>query len=334
MAGRARDEEIELRFKQGQSFTDLVSFFDRSPGFIFREAKRHLGAGELMKLMERNKKGQWSNDEIQWLVLLRKQGLTLPKITMLLRRTKSSTEKQLRELKNVMFESTMVEGPQELPPGLQASLFNTRLMNIWQGLLKSEMTPTWREALSKKPAEKWLSLISHGIPEGVKRILGGLQPPTYKELNSLPLVDSIDAGVYARLVKSRYELQMGDRYLYVGSASRYGRGLNGRVSEHIEKRKRHLESRLQRDIRRKDLEGPGRFVTLMTMKMNSPDKEDVLDVRRTVTLAEAILTVWLGALQSPSPHFQNLRQWDPQILDYTGWSSHNPLTKDVVEPSS
>jgi hypothetical protein len=197
------------------------------------------------------------------------------------------------------------------------------------------MTPTWREALSKKSAEEWLSPISQGIPEGVKRILGGLQSPTDEELENLPSVDSTDAGVYARLVKSRYKLQIAsDRYLYVSSASRYGSGLNGRVSGHIEKRRRHLESRLQQDIRTKDLEGPGRLVTLMTMKMNSPEKENVLDVRRTVTLAEAILTVWLGALQSPSPHLQNLRQWNPQILDYTAWSSHNPLAKDVVEPSS
>lgn len=141
--------------------------------------------------------------------------------------------------------------------------------------------------------------------------------------------------MYARLVKSRYELQIAiDRYLYVGSASRYGSGLNGRVSEQVGKRRRHPESRLQRDIKAKDLKAPGRFVTLMIMKMNSPKREDVLDVRRTVTLAEAILTVWLGALQSPSPHLQSLCQWDSRILDYTAWSSHNPLTKDVVGPNS
>jgi hypothetical protein len=45
----------------------------------------------------------------------------------------------------------------------------------------------------------------------------------------------------------------------------------------------------------------------MTMKMKSPENEDVVDVRRMVTLAEAILTVWLGVLQSPSSHLQKLR---------------------------
>jgi len=333
--GRARDEEIELRVRQGQSFVHLASSLERTPEFIFREVKRLLKQKELQTLMRRRIKGQWSNEETQWLILQRKQGLALTRITKLLRRTKLSVEKQLRELGNVMFESTVVEGPQELPPGLQESLFNTRLVNIWQGLLELEMTPTWEKALSTKSAEEWLSPISQGIPEGVKKILGGLRPPTYVELENLPSVHSTDAGVYARLVTSRYELQMAsDRYLYVGSASRYGKGLNWRVSEHIGKEKSHHVLRLQRNIKTKGLKGPGRFVTLMTMKMNSSEKEDVLDVRRTVILAEAILTVWLGALQSPSPRLQNLHQWHPQTLDYTAWSSHNPLTIDFSEPNS
>jgi hypothetical protein len=112
------------------------------------------------------------------------------------------------------------------------------------------MTPTWREALSKKPAEEWLTPISHGIPGVIKSILSGFQPPTNDELESLPSVDSTDAGVYVRLVKSRLLLQTTDRYLYVGSASRYNGGLNLRVSQHIKKNKHTRESRLQREIRK------------------------------------------------------------------------------------
>ena len=333
VAGGARDEEIKRSLRQGQSFVDLASYFNLTSEFIFREAKRLFEQEEVKMLMRRNKKGQWSDDETQWLILRRKQGLPLTKIARLLRRTKPRIEKKLRQLGNMIFESTVIEGPQELPPGLRESLFTTRLVNVWQGLLKSDMTPTWRDALSEKSSERWLSTISEGIPEDVKRILGSLQPPTYDELERLSSVDSIDAGVYARLITSRYELQTAnDRYLYIGSASKYGSGLNGRVSVHIEKRSRHDETRIRRKIRTKDLKAPGRFVTLMTMKMNSPENEDVLDVRRTVTLAEAILTVWLGALQSPCFHIQNLCPWDPQTPDYTAWSSHNPLTVDVVKP--
>ena len=333
--GRARDEELQQRFRQGESFLDLASSFERTPAFIFREAKRLFRARELEQLMRRNKKGKWSDDEIQQLILLREQCLPLPKIRMWLRRTKLSVNKQLRERRNGIFESVVVEGPQELPPGLRKSLFSTRLVNIWQGLLESDMTPTWREALSKKSAEQWLSSISDGIPEDIKGILAGLQPPTYEDFESLPSADSIDAGVYIRLTKSRYEFQRAsERYTYVGSASKYGSGLNGRVSQHMRKRRRHSETRLQRDIRKKNLEWPGYFVTLLTMKMDNPEKEDVLNVRRTVTLAEAILTVWLGALQAPCPHLQNLCQWDLRVLDYMAWSSHNPLTLDIVEPTT
>jgi hypothetical protein len=335
VTGDARDEEIDRSLRHGQSFVDLASYFGLTPEFVFSKAKRLLGYEELKKLMRRNQKGQWSDDEIQWLISRRIRGLPLAKITRLLRRTKPSVEKKLRQLGNEIFASTVIEGPQELPPGMRESLFNTRLVNVWQGLLESDMTPTWRKALSEKSSETWLSSISEGIPEDVKRILGGLQSPTYHELECLSSVNSTDAGVYARLVTSRYEIQAAsDRYLYVGSASKYGSGLNVRVSEHTEKRSRHNETRLHQNIRTKDLNAPGRFVTLMSVKMNSPKDEDVLDVRRTVTLAEAILTVWLGALQSPCTHLRSLCQWDPQTLDYTAWSSHNPLTVDIVEPNN
>jgi hypothetical protein len=97
-AGQARDEELKLRLQQGQSFLDLALPFDRTLGFIVREARRLLGKAGLQKLRTRNKKGKWSEDEIKWLMSLRKEGQTLPKITILLGRTKYSTEKQLSEL--------------------------------------------------------------------------------------------------------------------------------------------------------------------------------------------------------------------------------------------
>ena len=81
-----------------------------------------------------------------------------------------------------------------------------------------------------------------------------------------------------------------------------------------------------------DLKAPGSFVTLMTMKVNSAEEKHVLDMRRTVALAEAILTIWLGALPLPSPRLQELCPWDPQTPDYRAWSSQNPLTVDIVLP--
>lgn len=335
LPGKARDEEIALRLQQGQSFVDLASSLQRTVKFIAGEADRILGKNEVKTLLRKSKRGQWSNDETQQLTALREQKLPPKTIAMLLRRTKSSVDKKSQELGSTWSGSYAVEGPQEMLPGSQVSLFNIRLAEIWQALLRSEMTQAWREALQKKRVDEWLSSISLGIPEGVKKALGGLRPPTWDELENFPLIDTNDAGVYARLVTSRHKVQMvSDRYLYVGSASKYGGGLNSRIAQHTERIRHKGESRLQREIRSKSLEGKGRFITLMTMKMDSSEYEVVLDVRRTVTLAEAILSVWLSALQTPAHDLQCACPWDKDLLQYTGWASHNPLLLDIVLPTS
>lgn len=147
------------------------------------------------------------------------------------------------------------------------------------------------------------------------------------------MVDSNDAGVYARLVESRFEIQAADdRHLYIGSASKYGFGLSGRIAEHTRRTRPIHQSRLQREIKNNDLKGGDCFITLMTMKLNNPKKEAVLDVRRTVALTEAILTVWLGAIKSPSRDLERLYPWETEFLAYSGLSSHNPLLVDIVEP--
>ena len=328
-AGKARYEEIGLRLRQGQSFLDIELSLRKTLRSIAREANRILGEDEVKKPVKINKQGQWSDVEIQRLIMLREQRMPLTEIAKWLRRTKKGVAKRIQELK------IAVEGPQALPPGLQESLFNIRLTKIWQALLKSDMTHRWEEALQEKSAEQWLSKISMGITEDTKKVLGGLQPPTWEELERLPLVNTNEAVVYARLVTSRHYTEIpSSRYLYVGSASKYGGGLNSRIAEHTRRTKRKNESRLQRDIRTKRLKGNGSFVTLMVMKMESSDEEVVLDVRRTVTLAEAILTVWLGALQSPTHTLQRDCPWDPQTLQYTGWSSHNPLVFNVALPGN
>ncbi|POS71296.1 hypothetical protein DHEL01_v210315 [Diaporthe helianthi] len=331
--GEARDEEIRLRLEEGQSFLDLASTLNRTPEFITREGRRLLGESKLGQLMKHNKRGPWTSDEDLRLATLRGNGRNLRDMSALLRRTRPSIQKRLRELGSSIFEQMVVEGPQELAPGLRESLFEARLAEIWNGLLKTEMTQTWRAVLQEKAPERWLAAISAGIPIHVKRFLGGLECPTWAELKSIALTDTKDAGVYARLVESRFEIQAaGDRHVYIGSASKYGVGLSGRIAQHTERRPRRNQSRLQQDIRKKDLKGGDRFITLMTMKLDSPDNDTVLDVRRTLTLAEAILTIWLGALQSPSHYLDKLCPWDTSLLAYSGWSSHNPLLVDVTEP--
>jgi hypothetical protein len=85
----------------------------------------------------------------------------------------------------------------------------------------------------------------------------------------------------------------------------------------------------------------------MTVKANSADDFDVLYITRLVTLAEAILIVWLGAFLPQAPYrklrevwpkklaiFNKLCPWDVSEFMYTGASSHNPLEFDVVAPAN
>ena len=61
----------------------------------------------------------------------------------------------------------------------------------------------------------------------------------------------------------------------------------------------------------------------------------VLELRQRVVLAEAVMTIWLRALNSGNPdnHSLNLTYpWDLEWLDYTGASSRSPLLNDVLEP--
>lgn len=56
----------------------------RTPEFVFREAKL-FGEEELRQYMRRKKKGEWSDDDTQWLICRRSQGLPLTKMVRLLR---------------------------------------------------------------------------------------------------------------------------------------------------------------------------------------------------------------------------------------------------------
>jgi hypothetical protein len=124
-----------------------MSSFEGTPQSIAQEADRIIGKNKLKRLMRKKKKGQWSDTEIQHLKSLRKQGLPLAEIAKWLRRMDLSVENQLQVVETTSSETNPFEGPQGSPPGFQEVLFNSRLAEIWQGLLESQMTPEWREAL-------------------------------------------------------------------------------------------------------------------------------------------------------------------------------------------
>jgi hypothetical protein len=68
----------------------------------------------------------------------------------------------------------------------------------------------------------------------------------------------------------------------------------------------------------------------MTMRAESRKDQDVLDVRRTVALAEALLSARLGACR-PCAGLCDLYQWDADARDYGGLSLRNPQMVDIKE---
>ncbi|KAF3937721.1 hypothetical protein ABW19_dt0202778 [Dactylella cylindrospora] len=274
----------------------------------------------------------WSEEEIKYLVSERERGALLKDLSGALHRTKPAIEAKLEELLADTFESAYarVQGPQVLLPEFWGSLFEERLTRIFRGLLVSDATVTWKAALKREREEALIQAISAGIPEQVKQILGDLKPPDFTTLLSLPRVDTTRAGVYARLMHTTYKLQMPrDRYIYVGSSARPGSGLNGRVADHTSGY--HTVRRLKRDIKKNQLKRPGHFITLMSIGRNTSPMRYFMSHRRLSVLAEAILSVWLGAIQDPSRSLRDLCAWDVESLGYRPWCSHNPLILDIID---
>ena len=332
LRGSARDEEMKLRLQQGASIVEIAAAFKRTPEFIAREHRRLFYYASMVKNRQLVKnrhpwrKAPWSNEEIRSLTSLRDRGHKLSVISSWLLRTEQNVKKMLTE----MVVDVTPKGPQELPPGLREKLFNERLNQILRGLSQRPMTSKWQDHILSKPLEEWAILISRGIPDRVKSALGGLTAPTYKELMDMPDMCTTDAGVYARLMHTTLNLGNQDRFVYVGSASRFGGGLNARIMQHVSERR---QTRLQELVKRKGLRQSRNFITLMTVEIAT--SKHVLEIRRRVVLAEAVMTVWLGALNTSRLESHSLRlmyPWDPVLLDYVGASTHNPLEYDVMEP--
>jgi hypothetical protein len=312
--------------KKPPSEQDLLRKMDPPP---FRGV---LGEHIEQRLVTR-KKPKWSREDVCQLINLRLAGEPLKVIAQSLCKPKKSVVQMLEALGTAPFEQPIVDEPQEVPDALRSSLFEARLRDIWHVLSHDLMTVKWKKAIAEISTEELLSTISQSILPEVKHLLGGVQPPTFAQIRALPSTTTNQAGVYARLVESRFEHQgPGDRLLYIGSASKRFGGLQYRILQHQAGFKiRGRESRLDRDIKERDLEEPGEFRTLLVMDMNSADLSNVETVRRTVVVAEAILTVWLGALQGCSADLRRASPWLPETLDYSPWSSHNPLRFNIVK---
>lgn len=106
-------------------------------------------------------------------------------------------------------------------------------------------------------------------------------------------------------------LENKDRFVYVGSASRFGLGLDARISDHINAsyRARPRNTGLLDFIRLNELRYSRNFITLMTAEIAT--SKSVLEVRQRVVPAEGVMTVWLRALISRHPYNDSLHQMYP-----------------------
>jgi hypothetical protein len=285
------------------------------------------------------KEGRFRSDEVAYMEGLWKQGLHPPVIAKRLGRKASTVRQQLFRLADKICnddQPSVFQGPQALPPEVEEFIIQGRLQEVWDGLLRLDMTDTWKKVLSPKQVETWLPIIAKGIPTQVKQLLASHEPPTVAKLEVLPWIETQNAGVYGWLLKPRTKLYLNKHcHLYVGSGSK--RGIEGRREDHLSESPYKHNPRLRQLIKDKKLKREGQFITLMIVERSSAEMEDTIGVRYLVTLAEAILTAWLGSLRKRPTYVgdsNHLCPWGIDEVSYSGCSSHNPLTMDINVPGS
>jgi len=302
-------------------------------------------ASTLRALLKPPTTGKWGSHEFQHLIQLRKQSLKPSVIAKRMGRTKYGVNKQLSRVAHQICNDdkpSVFQGPQALPPELEDSIIQGRLQELWKGLIRLEMTETWMRVLSRKMTEAWQSLILKSIPTEVKKLLASHQPPTVAKLEALPWIETNTIGVYGWLLKPRTKPYLNKEcQLYVGSASRYGCGLNLRRSQLLSKEKNKYNRWLRHLITRRKLARQGHFITLFNVEMTSSESENIRNVRHVVVLAKALFATWLGIpLETPwnlplrvkskaEDECRRLCPWDIGEVSYSACLPYNPDTGNV-----
>jgi transposase-like protein len=310
---------------------------------------------ELASLARERKRGKWSDEEKEHLINLtrNRRRIDIESIARQIGRESNDIRYRLRlmakeksvELGNdaVSFSKAFLEsdlGKEE------QSVLERRMCRVIDGLLRErDTTARWRAILSAKSTETWAATILPLIPTQVKHMLAAPSPPTAADWRTLAWQDTSLFGIYAWVLKRGRGAGLNplrvENYVYIGSATKYAHGLSGRALQH---RKGHyrdgpmLNSRIkQRGLGRTT----GHFATLLTMEAASSEIGDITKARELVVFAEAIFTIWFGALTGTESasmtgraekhhHLHTISPWDhPQQFNYKGLCSHNPLILDL-----
>ncbi|RYP29501.1 hypothetical protein DL767_006691 [Monosporascus sp. MG133] len=338
-------EQTRAFLRQGCQVWEIALSIQRSEPAVRAALERDQDlAGQLTE----KKKGKWSDLEIKYLLeLLGRCRVPCRKVmARLLGRDASSVGRQINKMVAERRPTEQQRLPLVPPDGdlseREQKVLEARMKDIVDGLISMDKTEEWEHVLAEKPSAEWAAHILALIPTPVKHILAASAPPTASTLKAMEWQDTSRMGVYAWVLKPKLNnpLQMGD-FVYVGSATKWGSGLSGRKSQH--QRRKGRENKIPRLIRTNHLNRKGPFLTLLSMQLESPEPGEVLKARQLIILAEAVLTVWLGALgevnrdsygeEQKRLRLRHLCPWDLDEISYRGACSHNPLDVDVHSPT-
>ena len=121
----------------------------------------------------------------------------------------------------------------------QYSIYENRLRTILSAITNmsdTQLTREWRTFFDRHSLEDLSETLSAMTSNALKAMLSGDEPPTIAELKSLRLVhDNHNPGVYLGLMQptSRHSIDL-KAYTYIGSATKVGRGFQGRVPSHLD----------------------------------------------------------------------------------------------------
>lgn len=77
--------------------------------------------------------------------------------------------------------------------------YEKRFMDIYIGLLFTDIIDKWRDALAANTSAQWFAIVSeHTLPE-VKALLDREEPPRLSDLQRFPWIDTNDFGTYGQL---------------------------------------------------------------------------------------------------------------------------------------
>ena len=176
----------------------------------------------------------------------------------------------------------------------ERSIFQSRLLAIWQRLMTLPMSQKWGETISSTSTQTWLSKIASHTPAQVYSMLASHRPPSIAQLRSLPWSDTTASGVFAWVLKPRTRSAHSNKecYVYIGSASKHRYGLKGRRSELLSKNFTSGDKSLNYSLREFRLNRQrSRFVTLLELPPRGDSDEEVRNIRQLVTLARGVFTI-------------------------------------------